>query len=346
MLEQYGLQELAQQYGLLYALIPVLILGIISGLIASFGNEKLYWPSPERSKDTFKKKVRTFAFTFIGLFFLTTWYLFSFQFYWWFVIILLLISIVIYEPFVGRDSLVSINHKKEIRFDVMGSFILMLAFLVFATMIHALQDMTGLHEATLDDQEKKTYYIQNNNLEAFNVVESKTDIDPLHRLGIYIHNIDDESIQAEAILLSRDLQIKFQGADHDLAQLLFGVESFIRQKYKRSDSIFRNIGYSKLADISKVLDTAPLIFKTGIQSRYTLQRDLIPQAINKFVEEFESIVSDKLPELPKEEYVSNFKWEYWYNLMQAIILFSVTNFIFLIVGAFLIRKTLKPEYKN
>lgn len=345
MLHDYGLQGLAQQYGLLYALIPVLIGGIILGLIGAFGNEKLYWPSPKKNKDPFKNRIRILTITFVVMYFFLIWYLFSFQFSWWLIIILIIAAMVLHQPFVGWDSLISINHQKQICFDLKGSFLLMIFLLFAGTVLFGLQNLAGLHEDTLTDQGKKTYYIQNNDLKVFDVVDSKIDIDPLHRLNIYLHNLDDESIQAEAILLARDLQ-KAERFDGQLSGFLFGVESFIRQKYERSESIFRNIGYTRMADISKVLDTTPLIMKTGIQSRFTLESDLVPNAVKKFGEEFESIISDKAKDLPREEYVSNFKWYYWYNLMQSIVLFHVVSLTFLLIGAFLIRKTLKPEYQN
>lgn len=346
MLYDYGLQELAQHYGLLYALIPVLIGGIILGLIGAFGNEKLYWPSPERNKDSFKKRMKILTVTFIVLFFILTWYIFSFQFIWWLMIILIIGAIALHEPFAGRDSLISITHKKEIHFDLKYSFILIIFFLMFGTVLHGFQDMLGSHEETLNNQEKITYYIQNNDLRAFEVVEDKTNIDPLLRLKIYLHNLDDESIQAEAALLSRDIQRSLQDTDHRFNQFLFGVESFTRKKYKRAENIFEHTGYTNFADISKILNVAPLIMKTGIQGRYTLESDLVPKAVNKFAEEFESVISDRTPDIPKEEYVSNFKWYYWYNLMQSIVLFHVVTLTSSLLGAFLIRKTLKPEYKN
>lgn len=345
MLNDYGLQELAQQYGLLYALIPVLIGGIILGLIGAFGNKRLYWPNSKRSKDSFKRRMTILTISFIVLFFLLTWYLFNFTLSWWLIIVLIVGAMMLHEPFAGYDSLVSITHEKEIHFDLKFSFILMIFFLLVGTVIHGFQDIVGSHEDTLNNEEKKTYYIQNNDLKAFDVIE-EADIDPIYRMKIYLHNLDNKLARSKAILLSRDLQIKFQDRDYKFAQFFFGVESFTRNKYKRAENTFKHIGYSNLSDISKILNVTPLIVKTGIQGRYTLAKDLTPKAKNKFAEEFESIVSDKMPDLPKEEYVSNFKWYYWYNLMQSIILFHVVSLTSLLLGAFLIRKALKPEYKN
>lgn len=348
MLQDFGLQEIAQHYGLLYALIPLFIGGIILGLVGAFGNERLYWPSPNKSKDSFKDKMRALTITFIVMLFFLAWYIFSFHISWWLIIILIIAAIVMSEPYLGHDSLISIDkmsQENEIYFNLLGSFGLLILILVFATMIHLFQDIAGLHEDSLDNQEQKTYYIQNNDLKAFDVVESKIDIDPLYRVGIYLDNLKDESVKSESILLLRDMQ-KSKNYSVSFSGFLFGVESFIRKKYERSESIFKNLGYTRLSDISKILSIAPLISRTGIQKRYLLQEDLISNAKDKFAEEFNSIISDKTPGLPKEKFTSNFKWFYWYNLMQAVILFHVVSFTFLLIGAFLIRKTLKPEYQN
>lgn len=342
MLDHIGFQALAESYGLLNALIPFLITGIVIGLLGAFGNERLYGPTPERTKKYFKARMTKYRLSLSGILFLCGWYGLNFQVHWLTVGILLFISLAITIVFIGDEAIIDLNRDGKLDLSLASSFTYVFVVLLVTSIFFMLQDVTGLNEKTLDKQEKKVYYIQNNDLKAFDQVDLPVDIDPLHRLRIYLHNLDKDSIQTETILLARDLQ-RSERYHPQLTSLIYGVEAFTRSQYKTSQTIFKNAGKTQLADLSKVLTFLPLLTKTKVQNNRDISDRLKPRAKELIVERLSSLISKNTPELSNAQYISNFKWRYWKNLMRAGLVLSISSVISLVIGANIVRISQKTK---